>query len=204
MPATVNTVKVPVGMRRSWYFPITAEADATKPTYGTKIDMGAGVKAYLSLTTASGEVRGDDIAQLSEEKFVSGQIDAETTLSDLEVNAKLYGHTYTTEGGEVSGSDDSAPNGGYAYIQHLLKKDKSSVFRAVCMHKVSAMASAEKDESDTKPSGDLSTKNYAVSFKVMEDNAHHWRTRKDFTSQESAEAFIDAFYGQVSPDPDEN
>lgn len=28
------------------------------------------------------------------EQFVSGQVDVETTLSDLEVNAKIYGHSY--------------------------------------------------------------------------------------------------------------
>ena len=190
MGLTTSTVKVPLGMRRSWYFPITSEPDGKKPVYGEKLDMGAAVKGYLSVTTASASIPGDDVTQVEIEKFVSGQLDAETTMSDLEVNAKIYGHTYTEEGGEISSSDDTSPNGGYAFIEPILKKDKSIVYRATCLHKVSAMAFSEKQEADTKKSGELSFKNNAVSYKVMEDNTGAWRTRKDLDSMSAAEAFI--------------
>lgn len=190
MGLTTSTVKVPLGMRRSWYYPITSEPEGRKPVYGEKLDMGAAVKGYLSVTTASGSIPGDDVTQVEIEKFVSGQLDAETTMSDLEVNAKIYGHKYTEEGGEVSSSDDTSPNGGYAFIEPIMKKDKSVVYRATCLHKVSAMASSEKQEADTKKSGELSLKNNAVSYKVMEDNTGAWRTRKDLDSMAAAEAFI--------------
>lgn len=190
-----STVKVPLGMRRSWYFPIEAEPDAAKPKYGTKLDMGAAVKGYLSITTASASIPGDDIAQVEVEKFVSGQLDAETTMSDLEVNAKIYGHQYSEEEGEVSSSDDVSPNGGYAFIEPIMLKDKTVVYRATCLHKVSAMAQSEKQEADTKKSGELSFKNNAVSYKVMEDNAGKWRTRKDNETLTAAESFINAFFG---------
>lgn len=190
MAIAKSTVKVPLGMRRSWYFPITSEPDNAKPVYGEKLDMGAAVKGYLSVTTASAEIPGDDITQVSIEKFVSGQLDAETTMSDLEINAKIYGHKYTEEGGEVSSSDDVSPNGGYAFIEPILLKDKTIVYRATCLRKVSAMASSEKQEADTKKSGELSFKNNAVSYKVMEDNTNTWRTRNDFASMELAEAYI--------------
>ena len=187
---TKSTVKVPLGMRRSWYYPITAETASTKPTYGEKLDMGAAVKGYLSVTTASATIPGDDITQVEVEKFVSGQLDAETTMSDLEINAKIYGHKFSEETGEVSSSDDVSPNGGYAFIEPILLKDKTVVYRATCLHKVSAMASSEKQEADTKKSGELSFKNNAVAYKVMEDNTGAWRTRKDFASIAEAEAFI--------------
>lgn len=190
MPIAKSTVKVPLGMRRSWYFPITSESDNKKPVYGEKLDMGSAVKGYLSVVTASASIPGDDITQVEIEKFVSGQLDAETTMSDLEVNAKIYGHTYSEEVGEVSSSNDVSPNGGYAFIEPILLKDKTIVFRATCLHKVSAMASSEKQEADTKKSGELSFKNNAVSYKVMEDNSGAWRTRKDFASMSEAETFI--------------
>lgn len=191
MAIGTSTVKVPLGMRRSWYYPITSDPDNAQPVYGEKIDMGAAVKGYLSVTTASGEIPGDDITQLSVEKFVSGQLDAETTMSDLEVNAKIYGHAYTEEGGEVSSSDDASPNGGYGFIEPIMLKDKTVVYRATCLHKVSAMASSEKQEADTKKSGELSFKNNAVSYKVMEDNARQWRTRQDLPTLAEAEQFIE-------------
>ena len=121
MANTPSTVKMPLGMRRSWYYPITAEPANAKATYGAKLDMGAAVKGYLSVTTASASIPGDDITQVEIEKFVSGQLDAETTMSDLEINAKIYGHKYTAEGGEVSSSEDVSPNGGYAFIEPILK-----------------------------------------------------------------------------------
>ena len=152
--------------------------------------MGAAVKGYLSVTTASATIPGDDITQVEVEKFVSGQLDAETTMSDLEINAKIYGHKFSEETGEVSSSDDVSPNGGYAFIEPILLKDKTVVYRATCLHKVSAMASSEKQEADTKKSGELSFKNNAVAYKVMEDNTGAWRTRKDFASIAEAEAFI--------------
>lgn len=189
-----KTVKVPLGMRRSWYYPITAEPAGKRPTYGEKVDMGAAVKGYLSVTTASAFIAGDDIAQVEVEKFVSGQLDAETTLDDLEINAKIYGHTYTEEDGEVSSSNDVSPNGGYAFIEPIMKKNKSVVYRATCLLKVSAMASSEKQEADTKKSGELSFKNKAVSYKVMEAGDTNWRRRKEFEKEDEAEQYIESIF----------
>lgn len=185
-----STVKVPLGMRRSWYFPITAEPAAAKPVYGEMLDMGAAVKGYLSITTASASIPGDDIAQVEVEKFVSAQLDAETTMSDLEVNAKIYGHKYSEEEGEVSSSDDVSPNGGYGFIEPIMLKNKSIVYRATFLRKVSAMAQSEKQEADTKKSGELSFKNNAVSYKVMEDNTGVWRMRQDLETLALAEGYI--------------
>ena len=56
MAATKSTVKVPIGMRRSWFFPIATEPDSAKPTYSEKLDMGAAVKGYLTVTTASASI----------------------------------------------------------------------------------------------------------------------------------------------------
>lgn len=198
MAIGTSTVKVPLGMRKSWYYPIKEEPTGKKPVYDAKLDMGAAVKGYLSVTTASASIPGDDIAQVEVEKFVSGQLDAETTMSDLEINAKIYGHKFTEEGGEISTSDDVSPNGGYAFIEPILLKNKSVIYRATCLHKVSAMASSEKQEADTKKSGELSFKNNAVSYKVMEDSTGAWRTRKDFETQAEAETFCDTTFGAAT------
>ena len=198
MALGTTTVKVPLGMRKSWYFPIKEEPAGKKPVYDTKLDMGAAVKGYLTVTTASGSVPGDDITQVEIEKFVGGQLDAETTLDDLELNAKIYGHTYSEEEGEVSSSDDVSPNGGYAFIEPILKKDKSVVYRATCLLKVSAMAASEKQEADTNKSGELSFKNKAVSYKVMEASDTKWRHRKEFPTQAEAEQYIETIFGAAT------
>lgn len=192
-----KTVQVPIGMRTSTYYPIDAEPDDSHPTYKNAVDMGAAVKGYLSITTASAEIRGDDVTQLQTDSFVSGQLDVETTLSDLEVNSTIYGHTYTEQDGEVSSGDDQSPNGGYSFIEPILRKDKSVVYRASVFPKVSATASGEKQEADTKPSGDLNPKMNAVIFTVMEDNKGTWRQRKDFDTEKAASDWIASFFGQT-------
>ena len=181
-----KAVKTPLGMVSSYFFPFASEPVGIHPVYGEKVDMGAAVKGYLSLTTASGDM-------LYFEQFVSGQVDVETTLSDLEVNAKLYGHSYKA-GRETAKGEDSAPNGAYAFIEPILKKDKTLVYRASFFYKVTAMLSAEKQEADTRKS-DFNPKMNAVSLRVMTDNADAWRERQEFPTQSEAEAFIDSLAG---------
>ncbi len=195
---TPSTVMVEIGMERSYYFPIKEEPAAAKPVYNAALDMGHAVKAALSVTTVSASIPGDNITQVEAEEFVGGQLDAETTMNSLEINAKIYGHTYSEDGGEVSSSNDASPNGGYAFIQHILKKDKTKVFRATCLHKVSAMAGSEKQTANTKTPGSFTFANNAVSYKVMPDNAGNWRTRQDFATLEEASDFITAFYAAAA------
>lgn len=198
MPRTASKVKTPVGMQTLDFWPITAEPDGKHPTYSASVNLGAAVKGYLAVTTASASIPGDDIVQVEDEVFTSAQFDTETTMNDLEVNATLYGHTFNAESGEVSNSSDRSKNGGISFIEPILKKDKSQIFRATCLFKVSAMPQSEKQEADTKKPGELNPKMNAVSFKVMEDNMGAWRVRNDFATKAEAEAFIKTTFGASS------
>ena len=195
---TPSTVMVEMGAEKSWFFPIESEPEGAKPVYGAKLDMGHFVKAALTVTIASGSIVGDNIAQVEVEEFVSGQLDAETTMNSLDVNAKIYGHKYSDTEGEISAAGDSAPNGGYACIQHILKKDKSKVYRATCLRKVTAMAGSEKQNASTKTPGSLTFANNAVSFKVLPDNTGVWRNREDFNTMDEAVAFVDSIFSAAA------
>lgn len=184
-----KAVKTSIGMASSYFFPFKTEPASGHPTYKEKIDMGAAVKGVLAVNTATYEIYGDDALLVTAEMFVSGQMDVETALDDLEVNAKLYGHNYA-EGVETSNANDSAPNGGYAFIQAILKKDKTIVYRATFFHKTCAVQSGEKQEADTRKGG-LDPKMNAVRLKVMKDNTGDWRSRQDCDTLAAAEAYID-------------
>ena len=194
MAAKTSKVKAPLGMQTMTFYPIKTEPDSAHPTYDPGVDMGAAVKGYLTINTASASISGDDIPQLEDEIFTGGQLDTETTMSDLEVNSTLYGHTYSEEDGEDSNGSDRAKPGGASFIEPILLKDKSIVYRATCLYKVQAMASSEKQEADTKKSGELSPKMNAVSFKVMEDNTGAWRKRQDFDTIAAAKTFISGVF----------
>ena len=89
-----------------------------------------------------------------------------------------------------SKSSDRATPGGLSFIEPILTKTKSIIYRATCLRKAQAMPSSEKQEADTKKQGELSPKNNAVSFKVMEDNLSSWRMQQDFETLTEAKAYI--------------
>ena len=198
MPRTKSPVKTSLGMRTLDFWPITAEPANSHPTYGQSVNLGAAVKGYLSVTTTPASIVGDDIEQFFDEFFASGQLDTETTLSDLQINATLFGHTYSEADGEESKSSDSAALGGVSFIEPILRKDKTTVYRATCLRKLCAIASSEKQEADTRKPGEFSPKMNAVSFKIMEDNTRSWRVRNDFATEDEAVAFIQKTFGAAA------
>lgn len=195
---STSKVKTPLGMRTLDFWPITSEPDKAHPVYGSSVNLGAAVKGYLTVTTNTATIPGDDITQVEDEIFASAQLDTETTMSDLQVNAQLFGHAYSESDGEDSKSTDRSIAGGLSFIEPILRKDKSLIYRATCLRKATPIASSEKQEADTRKSGDLNPKMNAVSFKVNEDNLHSWRVRNDFETEAAAEAFIKKTFGAAT------
>ena len=195
---STSKVKTSLGMRTLDFWPITAELEKNHPTYGPSVNLGAAVKGYLTVTTAEASIVGDDAEQYASEIFVSAQLDSETTMSDLQVNAQLYGHTWTEEDGEESKGTDSPIPGGLSFIEPILRKDKAIVYRATCLRKATALASSEKQEADTRKPWEFNPKMNAVSFKVKEDNLLSWRVRQDFETEEAANAFIKKTFGAAT------
>ena len=198
MALSASKVQTPLGMQTLDFWPIKSEEDGQHPTYDASVNLGAAVKGYLTVTTASASISGDNIVQVEDEVFTGGQLDTETTMSNLEINAKLFGHTYDAENGEESKSSDRSKPGGISFIEPILRKDKTIIYRATCLRKVAAMSSSEKQEADTKKAGELNPKMNAVSFKVMEDNLQSWRVRNDFESAEAAKSFIQTTFGAAT------
>ena len=199
MAVNTKTVKVPIGIRKALWAKIAAEPDAAHPTYdNTVLDLGAAVKGTLAITTATLSIYGDDVEQLRDEAFVSAQVDVETTCSDLELNASVYGHTYDASTGEDSGKDDHAPYGGYGYIEPVLLKDKSVVFRATFLRRVCAIASSEKSDAATRADS-ITVQNNVVSFACSADATGSWRVRKEFTGDGAEAAALAWINTQFAP-----
>ena len=198
MTLSKSPVKAAIGMSTLDIWPITSEPEKKHPVYGEPVNLGAAVKGYLAITTLPVTIPGDDINQVDDEIFVSAQLDTETTMSDLEINATLFGHTWSEEAGEESKSTDRAINCGVSFIEPIMRKDKVVIYRATCLRKGMPLASSEKQEADTRKPGELNPKNNPVSFKVMEDNLGSWRVRKDFESYDAAYAFVKKTFGAAT------
>ena len=194
MAFTESRLQTPHGARCSTFWPITAEPANAHPTYGPGVDVGANVKSYLTVQVASGSIFGDDVEQFDAEIFAGGQLDSETTLDDLEINATLFGHKYSADDGEESGSEDTAQDGGYSFIEPIFSKAKGYFYRATCLYKVTPMQSSEKQEADTRKRGEFNPKMKVVSYKVKEDNTRAWRKRKDFNTEAEAKTFIESVF----------
>lgn len=198
MPLTTSKVKTPLGMRTLDFWPIKNEPDKAHPTYDASVNLGAAVKGYLTVITNTATIPGDDITQVEDEVFSGAQLDTETTMSDLQINAQLFGHAWSEADGEDSKSSDRAISGGVSFIEPILLKDKTLIYRATCLRKATAIASSEKQEADTRKRGELDPKKNAVSFKVVEDNLHSWRVRNDFETEAAADAFIKKTFGAAT------
>lgn len=192
-PIKKRTVKVKLGMRRSYFAPIVSEPANAHPVYGPVLDMGEAVLGHLAVTYSSGDVFGDDRGKLHIELFVSYQLDAETTCDDLELSAAVYGRRYV-DGMETSHIDDTPPCGGYGYIEPFIRADKSVVYRAVALYKLAAMPAQEKDDSDTRKNDFNPTMN-AVSYSGAADASGAWRDRKEFDSEAEADAWLMSVFG---------
>lgn len=195
LPRTVST---PLGMRKIDFWPITEEPDNAYPKYDKNVNMGAAVLGNLAVTTVPFSIVGDDIVQEENEVFVGGQIDTETTMDELEVNATLRGHKYSIEDGEESSGDDRAPYGGVSFIEEVAKNGKTKTYRATCLLKTYAMASSEKQEPATRKPGEVTPRMYKVSFKVLMAKNRSWRRRKEFATVEEADAYINKIFAAAT------
>lgn len=186
-------VKEKFGLVYSAFFPIAALPQTSHPVYGDAVDLGAAVKAYLTINYAEAQLYGDDVLQLDLREFTGAQLDAETLLNDLEVESQIFGSTL--EAGVLTDhKDDSAKPGGYSYIQKL-KTQLGTVYRAVFLYCVRARMTA--DNADTRGSS-IPFANNAVTYGVTPDNTGSWRARQDFGTEAEAKAFLHGLAKAVS------
>lgn len=185
-----------IGLEYLGYSKITAEPEAAHPTYDqTILELGAAVKAYLSVTTAKLREYGDNALKISADYFTEGLLDVDTLLNDPEVASVVYGASFTD--GELTHlSTDEPPAGAVFYIQDILVQTngvKTRMYRAVFLYKATASLSSFKDESDTR-NGSLAFKHGLTSFVLATDNAMAWRSVKEFavTEGKAGEALAQA------------
>lgn len=184
--------KFQMGLAYLGFAPITADGDSsTLPTYGSTVTLGHAVRAALTVNSADVPVYGDDALQLKIDSFLSGSLETETLLSDLELDSTLYGGTYASAAGITRTIDDAGTPGAVPYIRKLMKKDKSIVYRAGILLRCAANRAASGWESNTKKDS-VEVTNAKVNFDVMPCATGAWNWEQDYTSETDALAAIEA------------
>lgn len=189
--------KVTVGMQRSWWAKIATEPDTGHPTYTDVEEMGAARLGTLTYETSATDIEGDDVTLRHFEKFLRGTFVAETTLDELTVNAKIYGHTVDSSDVEHSNQDDASPFGCYAFTQPLLKTGSDDlIWRATFLLKISANPANEAQNAATAQGGQINPGYNSITYSVTTDKTGDWRLRKEFDSEEDAVAWIMGLLGE--------
>ena len=183
---------VPVGMQRSIWAPIATEPETGMPTYGDAEELGAARLGTLTVTTSAVDIEGDDVVLDHFEQFQVGTLVSETTLNDLAVNAKMYGHAYdTTDTEEASGGDDKPPFGGYGFLEPILKNGAAApTFRATFLPKVKANPANEAQNAATRQGGQITPSYNNITHSVYACNTGKWRYRKEFPTEAAAWAYL--------------
>lgn len=196
--------KVTVGMQRSWWAKIATEPDTGHPTYTDVEEMGAARLGTLTYETSATDIEGDDVTLRHFEKFLRGTFVAETTLDELTVNAKIYGHTVDSNDVEHSNQDDASPFGCYAFTQPLLKTGSDDlIWRATFLLKISANPANEAQNAATAQGGQINPGYNSITYSVTTDKTGDWRLRKEFDSEEDAVAWIMGLLGESTTPPSE-
>lgn len=185
--ANVEKVKTKIGLESSYFVPITAEPENARPTYGEMYDMGAAVRANISVNYAEGQLYGDDALQVDAKLFAGGVLDAETLRDDMEIDVMVFGSKLNEDGVYVDSKDDASPAGGYAFIQKLMNKSKQIMYRAVFILRVTG--NMVSDNSETKGSG-IAFANKVINYAISPANSGEWRLRKEFPDKAAALAWL--------------
>ena len=177
------------------FAPITEEPENRLPEYGEKVNVGALVKADVTINLASGEIYGDDALDEKLEEFVSATIATEVTDMTDEVESAVFGSKI--EGKElIDSTGDEIPQGGLGYYKTLLRNGKKK-YRAYYYPKVKA--SMGNDTAQTKGNS-ITFSSTSLSFTVYEPKIGKWRYRETFDREQDAIRYVNEKLGvKASP-----
>lgn len=156
------------------------------------------VEANLTITNATGELYADDIQWEQDEQFASGSLATEIADLTLEKQGKLFGHTYSAEGGLVKNVSDVAPSGKLGYVRTLSRRGVGRVYQGIVFTK--AKPAEQNDNVSTKGSS-IEYQTNPVTFNISSEDSGQWNTTKEFDTEAAAIAYIDEQCSYTAPTP---
>lgn len=190
--ANMKKLQTPIGLQEIGFVKFGATTEKT---------LGNSVLANLSIETNDLTVYGDDALQIDQSVFKQGTLSTETLLDDLQLEAELFGSTYTADGGSGGGTgkvvdktSDISPYVAVYFIQHLMLRSEagamSDVYRYTLLPKASALRSSIKQEAQTQGES-IEPKNHTVDFRIFaNDTTGEWRQREDFATLDAAKTAV--------------
>ena len=180
------------------FAPFQTEPEDVLPTYEEAVELGALVKADLTVNLASGEIWANNALNEKLEEFGSGTLAVEVSDMTDEIESKVFGSAFDAENKElVDNTGDTIPYGGLGYLKTLIRNGKK-VHQACFYPKVKAAAG--NDTANTKSSS-ITLASKPLSFTIHEPNTGDWRYRKTFDKEADAKAYLDGKFLAEAGEP---
>lgn len=166
---------------------IKTEEEGKLPEYESAVELGALVKADMTVTLAAGEIYANNRLDEKIEEFAGGVLAVEVSDMNDEVESEVFGSTLSDDKELVDNTADEIPYGGIAYYKTLVRNGKK-VYRAFYYPKVKAVIG--NDTAATKGSS-ITLSPTALNFNIFEPETGDWRYRQTFDKEEDAAAYVD-------------
>lgn len=182
------------GVRDLMLFPLKAETDTAKPTYDTMLDTTDTNSIKASRTTANATADGDD-KQVANITMTTGMTIEWTGWGvPVETEAKIYGHTLTTDQLDEA-MDDLAPYIGVGYVRTMTDKSNTKTFKAYFYYKCQAV---QGDEESTSSGSSLNLASTTVTFNAVQPSFGPLRSVEEFDTEDAAVSWIKGLAGATA------
>lgn len=158
----------------------------------TETTLGNAVLANLSIETNDLQLYGDDALQIDQSVFKRGTLSTETLLDSLQLEATLFGSTYSGDDGTgkaVDAVSDISPYVAVYFVQRFLRRtasgEQKETFRCTVFPRAAALRSSIKQEAQTTGES-LDPKNHTVDFSILATDKGQWRERADAATLDAA------------------
>ena len=183
-----------IGLKNFLFGNLYEQPDGTAE-YGTAVKPGKAVSCSVSISNNSGSLYADDAIAESDTSFQSGTVTLTIDDEDLEVMAKLLGHTYnSTDKSILRKTTDVAP---YVGLGRVITKIIGGTYK----YKVEFLYKVKFAE----PSQEDNTKGESIEFGTTQLEgtlatlaSGEWSKGQTFDTEAAAITFLEGMFGDVS------
>ena len=172
-------------------FGLLTEANDGTATYGAAHTPGKAVSCNVSITNNSAMLYADDGLAESDTSFQSGTITLGLDRDDLQTQAILLGHTYSSLSGITRNATDTAPYVGVGRVVTRMINGEYS-YKVEFLHKVKV----------AEPSQENATKGESTEFGTTEIEgtvaalaSGDWSTAQVFDDKTEAITYLESLFG---------
>lgn len=180
-----------IGLRK----PIIAQRTGAGK-YSTPFVLGKAISLNVTPNYAEGSLNADDGQAEYDKEFNYADVTLGTSTLPIEAHEKMFGHTVSTEGKEVTmnANDESSYVGtGWVTVEKI---DGVRFFTANVLVKVKY---SEPSEEYSTKGNSIEYKTPSISGRALKEDDGTWKKVKQFDTEKEALDYIYKFFGVTNP-----